>query len=213
MKCSEFRKHLIEYADGRLEDSLSKKLEAHLESCQHCSIELEGLKESLTFMMAKVDDAIPEPSAEFIPKFHQQIEQMNAESRNILNFPKLSFSTTWLRVVFAVTILVFVLGTITLLQFPTSHKHELTKEEMQVITQMPGGKNLIEMLPASRPYVDALLTVQKEKTRNSGITSTLDNINIQLLEKVFQILEMSAEVLESSEIKKEEELSCYEEII
>ena len=211
MKCSKYKQLLIEYADGRLEDNLSKKLEVHLENCHHCRIELETLKKSLSVMIAEGNDVIPEPSAEFIPKLRQQIEQLNSPF----------FSVPWLKIGFAMAILAFILSAIVVLQLSPNHRHGLTTAQMQVIKQMPEGKTLIEMLPASQPYIDALLAAQQKGARHSGITSTLDNINIQLLDRVFQILEMSAEALGNPEIKvenpdeigEEEELSCYEEVI
>ena len=223
MKCSKYKQLLIEYADGRLEDNLSKKLEVHLENCHHCRIELETLNKSLSVMIAEENDVIPEPSAEFIPKLRQQIEQLNPESRKIFSFQKnpYFFANPWLKVGFAMAVLVFILGAIVVLKFSQNHRPGLTTAQMQVIKQMPEGKTLIEMLPASQPYINALLAAQQKGARHSGITSTLDNINIQLLDRVFQILEMSAEALENSEIKvenpdeigEEEELSCYEEVI
>ncbi|MBC8231102.1 zf-HC2 domain-containing protein [bacterium] len=215
MKCSKYKQLLIEYADGRLEDNLSKKLEVHLENCHHCRIELETLKKSLSVMIAEENDVIPEPSAEFIPKLRQQIEQLNPESRKIFSFQKnpYIFANPCLKVGFAMAVLVFILGAIVVLKFSQNHRPGLTIAQIQVIKQMPEGKTLIEMLPASQPYIDALLAAQQKSARHSGITSTLDNINIQLLDRVFQILEMSAEALGNPEIKEEEELSCYEEVI
>ena len=214
MRCSKYKKLLIEYADGRLEDNLGKKLEIHLKSCHHCRVELETLKESLSFMIAAAHDAIPEPSAEFIPKLRRRIEQQNSESRKIFSIQKNPcFSTPWLRIAFAMALLVFILGSIVVLRFSQNHRHELTAAQMRVITQMPEGQMLIEMLPASQPYIDALLSAQQREAQHAEIISTLDNVNVQLLERVFQILEMSAEALEYPEIKKEEELSWYEEVI
>lgn len=215
MKCSKYKQLLIEYADGRLEDNLSKKLAVHLEHCHHCRIELETLKKSLSVMIAEENDVIPEPSAEFIPKLRQQIEQLNPESRKIFSFQKnpYIFANPCLKVGFAMAVLVFILGAIVVLKFSQNHRPGLTIAQIQVIKQMPEGKTLIEMLPASQPYIDALLAAQQKSARHSGITSTLDNINIQLLDRVFQILEMSAEALGNPEIKEEEELSCYEEVI
>jgi anti-sigma factor RsiW len=211
MKCSKYKKLLIEYDDGRLEDNPGKKLESHLKSCNRCCFELEKLKESFNFMIATVDNEIPEPSEEFIPKLRQRIEQLNS--------PYLS--APWLRIAFAMTLLIFILNTIVALRFSHNHRCELTAAQMQVIAQMPEGQMLIEMLPASRPYIDALLAAQQREDQymehpdevGAEIISTLDNVNIQLLERVFQILEMSAEALENPEIKEEEELSCYEEVI
>jgi len=211
MKCSKYQKLLIEYADGRLEDNPCKKLEVHIQSCHHCRVELERLREEHCLITAAADDAIPGPSVEFIPKLRQRIEQLNSPC----------FSAPWLRIAAATAFLVFILGAIVMLRFPQNRRHGLTATQMRVITQMPEGQTLIEMLPASRPYIDALLAAQQRKDQHmehpdevgAEIISTLDNVNIQLLERVFQILEMSAEALENPEIKEEEELSCYEEVI
>jgi hypothetical protein len=211
MKCSKYQKLLIEYADGRLEDNPCKNLEIHLESCHHCRVELERLRKEHCLITAAADDAIPEPSAEFIPKLRQRIEQLNSPY----------FSIPWLRIAFATVFLVFILGVIFVLRFSHNHRQGLTATQIQVIAQMPEGQTLIEMLPASRPYIDALLATQQREDQHmehpdevgAEIISTLDNVNIQLLERVFQILEMSAEAMENPGIKEEEELSCYEEVI
>lgn len=214
MNCSKYQKLLIKYADGRLEDNPCKKLENHLNSCNRCCVELEKLKESFNFMMATVDDEIPEPSAEFIPKLRRQIEQLTPEGRMIFSLKKNPcLSVPWLRIAFAMTLLVFILSAIVVLRFSHNHRHGLTAVQMQAIVQMPEGQALIEMLPVSQPYIDALLAAQQREDQHTEIISTLDNVNIQLLERVFQILEMSAEALENPEIKEEEELSCYEEVI
>ncbi|HIE27105.1 TPA: hypothetical protein EYP66_07450 [Candidatus Poribacteria bacterium] len=139
---------------------------------------------------------------------------MNSENKKIFSFKKSPYfsANPWLRIAFAAALIVFILGAIVLLRFPQNQRHGLTVAQMQVITKMPEGQTLIEMLPASRPYIDALLSQQAE-AKHARIISTLDNVNIQLLQRVFQILEMSAEALENPEIKKEEELSWDEEVI
>ncbi len=224
MKCSKCRKLLIEYADGRLPNTLSEELKTHLENCHRCNVELKALRTSLSLVMETADEVISTPSEEFIPKLRGRIEQLSSSKT-------ISWKYRWLRIAFAAALLLFILGTVVALRFLKNPEAQLTETQMRAIAKMPEGQMLVEMLPASRPYIDALVAAQQAEEQHARIMSTLGNVNPQLWERIFQVLEFSVAAIQTADgaeanplpiyfdrnhptdTNKEEESSCYEEVI
>ena len=249
MKCSKCRKLLIEYADGRLQNTLSKELKTHLENCHRCNVELKALRTSLNLVMETADEVISTPSEEFIPKLRGRIEHLNSsktmtyffacarshpENRGRYSQKNISMDLwkyRWLRIAFAAALLLFILGTVFALRFLNNPEAQFTATQIRAIAKMPEGQMLMEMLPASRPYIDALVAAQQAEERHARIMSTLGNINPQLWERIFQVLETSVAAIQTadgaeanpprrspdqnhpSDVNKEEESSWDEEVI
>jgi len=114
----------------------------------------------------------------------------------------------------AIAFLLIISSILILPRFDKSDRLELSPVELQKIANLPEGQMLIEMLPVSRPYIDALLEAQEEKKAQEKIISTIDNVKPQLWERVIKLLEVSADALENStKFEEEQNLSWDDEII
>lgn len=222
MKCLKSKKLLIEYADGRLRGQQREELESHLKSCRRCRDELKKLETSLQLVMETVDEDIPSPSADFIPELKRRIEKLDSKTDSksfVWSLLCRSLRSNWVITqpkIWATAAVAFLLIISSILFLPLSDKNDrpkLSSAELQKIANHPEGQTLIEMLPASRPYIDAWLKTQEEKKAQGKIISTINNVDSQLREKVIKLLEFSADALENSKFKEEENLSCDDEIV
>ncbi len=72
MKCSDFSYYISEYIDNRLEATLKRKVEAHLEICKNCKREYHDLKELRALFTIK---AYERPKPEYFENLKSVIKQ------------------------------------------------------------------------------------------------------------------------------------------
>jgi len=202
---------------------MNKELEEHLRSCPCCNAEVNALRASLSLAMETATGRVPEPSAAFVCKLRQRIEQSKEVNRIFITMPK------WAAALAAIILLT--LGTIVTLRFakknpPLSFSQENNRASQVIregenslvagaqknfIRNTPEMQMLTEMLPVSQPYINAWIAALRVEYAQEKIMSTLEHTNYELLQRVLNLLESSAAALE--EFSEEEELSWKEEII
>jgi len=172
--------------------------------------------------METADSPVPKPSAAFVCELKQRIEQSNGFNRIFWGMPKWAVASA--------AIILMTLGTVIALRFAQENTpltssqgsklvsgpiqrgqdSALASAQEKLLRNTPEMQMLMEMLPASQPYINAWIAAQQAEKAQERIISTLKHTDYKLLQRVLELLESSVEALE--EIDEEEDLSCYEEI-
>jgi len=165
---------------------------------------------------------VPKPSAAFVCKLKQRIEQSNEVNRVLFRMPKWAVASA--------AIILLTLGTMLTLRFTKENNplpfpsdngrtSEFIREgensvfagaQKTSLPDIPEMQMLMEMRPVSKPYIDAWIASLRAEYAQEKIISTLKHPNYELLQRVLDLLKSSAAVLEK--INEEEDLSCYEDI-
>lgn len=106
--CNEIKDNLSFYAEGLLENDVSKKIEIHLKTCENCNIELNEIKNILLLCNDIEEEEVPE---DFSEKLHQKLLEISIKKTD--SHKKLVIYNKYFRIVAAVAaclVCVVVLG-------------------------------------------------------------------------------------------------------
>lgn len=131
MRCFRFKKLLIPYIEGGLDERAQAKLEQHLASCEHCRMELQGIR-AISSALRSADAPAVEPANDLWAKVNARIADERTPSRPWLRITQVTSAA-------AVAVLVAVIG-ISLLRpgvAPSRLPAQSATPDVQIATKLP----------------------------------------------------------------------------
>lgn len=203
MRCSKYKKFLVEFADGRLDYKQAQEIQNHITVCTICRNEVEKLRSSMELVASdSVLSKEPEPPDNFPEQVLDRIHDEKTHS---------GFSIFALGVIVTVCLLGFSLG---LYFYPTSSENEVwtyQSDGASMKTDLP------KMVTSKHQMGTKSETVTKEskiKSRNSNVKTfassarheNMQQAKIRISMEILKLLGPTLEVIEGDEPEWEVEI-------
>ncbi|MEK7398197.1 MAG: zf-HC2 domain-containing protein [Candidatus Poribacteria bacterium] len=191
MKCSKYKKLLVEFADGHLDHLRSQEIRSHIEECQSCKKELDDLRSSMELMGNSILSDNPKTPEGFSTAVLDRLYQEQKESwlsRNII-----------LGVAFVICLLVLGMGLF--LNINSSKQRDIWIEHAQlsgtsIKAELP-KKIVVSEFQAEQPKIIKKTTKSSVKNKNQqNQTTKVENaksdeiMSIELIKLLNQTLEI-----------------------
>jgi hypothetical protein len=191
MKCSKYKKLLVEYADGQLDALQSQKMQSHIEECQSCKKELDDLRSSMELVGNSILSDNPKTPEGFSTAVLDRLYQEQKESwlsRNII-----------LGVAFVICLLVLGMGLF--LNFNSSKQRDVWIENaqlsgMSIKAELP-KKIMASEFQAEQPKIIKKTIQSNAKNKNQQSQSVKaenvksdETVSIELIKLLNQALEI-----------------------
>jgi len=141
MKCKKIKKHLSAYVDGQTDKALQSQIEAHLQTCDECSAQVEQYRQTWEWLGEEIT---PQPNPFFAAKVWRRIREIEAPAELKIQWLHRFERMLIPAIVAAGLILGILLGNQLMSGIDTSRSYsssaaEIIENSVQVFSELPEG--------------------------------------------------------------------------